>query len=235
MFFFLARVQEAKRKGGITKGSNERMTESRSLVLSSRSKISLTSKLGRNSTKRRLERRFSSNFIVLFVTIHLKLLSEIVNPWYLYNLGQVSNLAKGYQCGNRTRRMVRNRIRTRTFQNPWLDSMVNRNSSSISWDDRESRFISFAPLLIASLSPFSRAPLHPFPLLSQFFSFFFSLFLLLFLLGKWRRSFPDYRRTSQFDSVESAVGYERNHSIGRETAGRFLQRQGSSPVRSWGL
>lgn len=73
-------MQEAKRKGGITKGSNERMTESRSLVLSSRSKISLTSKLDWNSTKRRLERRFSSNFIVLFVTIHLKLLSEIVNP-----------------------------------------------------------------------------------------------------------------------------------------------------------
>lgn len=70
----------------------------------------------------------------------------------------------------------------------------------------------------------------PFAILfGSFFSFAF------FLLGKWRRSFPDYRRTSQFDSVESAVGYERNHSIGRETAGRFLQRQGSSPVRSWGL
>lgn len=76
-------------------------------------------------------------------------------------------------------------------------------------------------------------------------SFPFVIFLLppfhiLFVLSfactwKMRRSFPDYRRTSQFDSVESAVGDERNHSSGRETAGCFLQRQGSSPVRPWGL
>lgn len=206
------------------------MTESRSRV-----RFFACFRLENSRARIEEQTRRKKNFVEMRITLFFlqfvwNCYLVCVNLRYWCDFEQVSNLAKDYQCGNRTRRMVRNRIRTRTFRNPWLDSMVNRNSLPfVSWDDRESRFLPFTALLIASPFPFPRRPCAPLAILFVLFS------LLLFLLGKWRRSFPDYRRTSQFDSVESAVGYERNHSIGRETAGRFLQRQGSSPVRSWGL
>lgn len=66
--------------------------------------------------------------------------------------------------------MVRNPTRTRTFQNPWLDSMVNRNSPR-PINDRESNFPSYSRY--RSLS--SPSSYH----LSTYF-----LFFLLLVLGK---------------------------------------------------
>lgn len=177
MFFFLARVG-SEEEGWNNRVERENDRISLHVCSSPRSKILSTSvstnKLGRN-LERRLEKKIFVEFYYIIYYNSFEIV--IVNPWYLCNLEQVSNLARDYQCGNRTRRMVRNRIRTRTFQNPWLDSMVNRNSPPISWDDRESRFLSFTPPF-----PFS---LHSFALLSQFFFlFFFFFFLLLFFTWK---------------------------------------------------
>lgn len=113
-----------------------------------------------------------------------------------------------------------------SHQNSNVPKSVAGLNGKQKFSSRQTR-LKFPFVLLISL------PLSPFPLNPPVRPL---LFVLSFaFIWKMRRSFPDYRRTSQFDSVESAVGDERNHSTGRETAGRFLQRQGSSPVRPWGL
>lgn len=46
---------------------------------------------------------------------------------------------------------------------------------------------------------------------------------------------PDYRRHSEFDSFKPAIRGERYNAVGREAAGRLLQRQGPPPLWPWGL
>lgn len=89
MFFFLARVQEAKRKGGIT-GSNERMTESLFTCVPPHARKYCPRAWAPTNlagiSKEDWKRRFSSNFIILFIIIiRLKSLSLIRDICVIWN------------------------------------------------------------------------------------------------------------------------------------------------------